>query len=151
MNNISTTAQKLMDTFCQFSRLHWNQSPVVGLKPSEVFVLYCIKQNVTEDAPGIKISEISSILKVTSPTVTQLINTLEANGFVERSTDQSDRRAVRIKLTEKGEAVLRKASESFTSSFNGLVEYLGDEKSNELAELMTKVLTYFSEIKKESI
>ena len=142
-------AQKLMEAFSQFHRLNWKQSPIAGLKSSEIFVLFCIKKTVKADSAGIKVSDISNILKVASPTTTQLINSLEANGMVERAMDKEDRRAVRVKLTDKGERIIESASDAFFDSFNGLVNYLGEEKSNQLADLLSKAFVYFNEMRKE--
>lgn len=148
--NGNLIAQRLLEAFTQFRRLAWKQSSIMGLKPSEIMVLFSIKKTAEPDSPGIKVSDISSCLKVATPTITQLINGLETNGFVKRTMDKEDRRAVRVRLTDEGERVLKKAHNALSDAFNGLVEYLGEEKSNELAELLTKVFVYFSEIKKEN-
>ena len=138
-------AVKLLEAFRQFHRVSWNRSPIIGIKPSEIMVLFCISKKAVIDSPGIKVSEISSLLKVAPPTVTQLINGLEDSGFIERAMDQEDRRAVRVKLTEKGQEVIGKASDAFFDTFNGLVEHLGEEKSKELTELLSEVFVYFNE------
>lgn len=147
--NKSGSAQKLMEVFLRFNRLNRNHSPVVGLRPSELHVLYCIRRKTASDDSGIKVSEISSILNVASPTVTQLVTSLETKGFVERGVDKEDRRAVRIKLTEEGEIIIKKASDDFFKSFNGLVEFLGEDKSRELTELLSKVFVYFDEMRRQ--
>lgn len=95
--------------------------------------------------PEMKVSEISKQLHVTSPTITQLLNSLEANGLIERHSDVIDRRAVGITLTGKGEIVTQQAADAFLASLNGLVEYLGEEQSTQLAELLFKVFRYFNE------
>ncbi len=82
---------------------------------------------------------------MTPPTVTQLIKGLEANGLVERNIDPVDRRAVGIKLTEKGEKITRQAANDFLTSLNGLIEYLGEEQSDQLAELLVKVSRYYND------
>jgi DNA-binding MarR family transcriptional regulator len=132
-NNNVSTEQKLMRAFMQFNKAGWHHRSVAGCKPSEIWVLFCIKKGVNPDAPEMKVSDISKLLHVTSPTITQLI------------IDPTDRRAVGIKLTEKGEIVTKKARDAFLASFHGLVEYLGEEQSNQLAELLSKVFVYFNE------
>jgi DNA-binding MarR family transcriptional regulator len=77
--------------------------------------------------------------------VTQLIKGLEVRGLVERKADTIDRRAVGITLTEKGEKVTQKAKEHAIALFANLVEYLGEGQSQVLAELLSKVNTYFHE------
>lgn len=106
-------------------------------------MLFCIKNYVETHEIGIKTSELSNILNVASPTITQQVNSLERRGFVERNVDKEDRRAVRIRVTEKGEEVFKKASEEFEASINGLVEHLGQEKSEQLADLLSETFNYF--------
>lgn len=150
MDNQSTLiAQKLMYSFMQFNRLHWNQSPIAGLRHSELVALHCIRKTIKSDTPGIKISELSGILKVSSPTITQLINGLENKGFVQRSADPDDRRAVRIRLTSEGEKVTKKAGETLLASFIGLVEDLGEDSCTELSELLSKVFAYFDRMRNQ--
>lgn len=139
------TAQNLWKAFMQFNKSEWHQKTVAGCKPSELRALFCIKKGMLPDIRQMKVSEISKSLHVTSPTITQLIKSLQAQGLVERSIDPADRRVVYIKLTEKGNNITREAADAFLSSLNGLIAYLGEEQSNQLAELLTKVFTYFSE------
>jgi DNA-binding MarR family transcriptional regulator len=149
-NQRNPVAQKLLEAFTQFHRLNWKQSPIVGLKSSEIMVLFCIKKTVHPESHGIKVSDISKALRVAPPTITQLINSLEANGYVERTMDKADRRAVRVKITERGEGTIAQAADAFFESFNGLVEYLGENKSKELAELLSKAFGYFEERRREN-
>lgn len=136
-------AKRLIDVCWKLSRTNWNRSPIIGLTSSEMWALYCIKKNTCLDSPGIKVSEISDFLRVTSPSVTQLVNSLEAQGLVERSIDTKDRRVVRVRTTEKGERILEKAARALHGMFEGLIEYLGEENTNCLAELLLQVLAYF--------
>lgn len=142
------TSLQILNVLRQFHRHTAKQSPVSGLKQSEFRVLHCIQKRSKLAANGIKVSDISTALDVSSPTITQSINTLEANGYVERTVDKQDRRAVRVKLTNKGEQAIEKAVVTMVNFFDGLVEHLGQEESNELIELLTKVLVYFDENKK---
>ena len=143
--NNNPTAQKLLRALMQFRRAEWHQRSIAGYKPSEIKVLFCIKKGRSPSTPEIKVSEISKRLHVTSPTVTQLIKGLEANGLIERNIDPEDRRSVGIKLTEKGEMITQQAAAAFEESVNGLIEYLGEEQSNQFAELLMKAFRYYEE------
>ena len=141
----------------QFKRADWHQTATMGYKPSEIRVLFCLGKGLSIDTQELekelrppdmremKVSEISKRLHVTPPTVTQLIKGLEINGLVERNGDPVDRRAVGIKLTEKGEKITRLATNDFLASINGLIEYLGEEQSDQLAELLVKASRYYNE------
>ncbi len=140
----NATEQKLLQALGQFKRARWHDQTVGGCKPSEIRALFCIKHGSTADAP-MKVSDISKQLHVTSPTITQLLKGLEASKLVERHNDPTDRRTIGISLTEKGNYVAQMASDSFSESLHGLMNYLGEEQSNELADLLFKVYSYFEE------
>lgn len=78
-------------------------------------------------------------MNVTSPTITQFINALESKGLVERVMDVQDRRAVRVQLTEEGHRVVQETYQNVKNNFNELVDFLGEEDSVKLTELLTKV------------
>ncbi|CEG25496.1 MarR family winged helix-turn-helix transcriptional regulator [Bacillus sp. B-jedd] len=139
----SETAQKLINTFMQFRKTGWHTKKIAGFNPSEFKMMAVIKQGMSEGNGVMKVSEISQKLHVTPPTVTQLINVLEKDGFVERTIDPDDRRAVKIRLTEKGLEVTDQARKAFREKFLGLIDHLGEEDSLKLAELLTKVNEYF--------
>jgi DNA-binding MarR family transcriptional regulator len=143
--NTTATEQKLLNALIQFKRLGWYQRAVAGCKPSEIRVLFCVKEGTNADLPEMKVSEISKQMGVTSPTITQLLKSLEAHGLIERNVDPIDRRAVGIKLTIKGRKVAQQAMDAFLASIKGLVEYLGEEESHQFAELLFKAFHYFSE------
>jgi DNA-binding MarR family transcriptional regulator len=140
----NATEQKLLQALGQFKRARWHDSTIGGCKPSEIRALFCIKNGATPDAP-MKVSDISKQLHVTSPTITQLLKGLEANNLVERHNDPTDRRTIGISLTEKGNAVAQRASDVFSESLHGLMNYLGEEQSEQLASLLFKVSAYFEE------
>jgi DNA-binding MarR family transcriptional regulator len=146
-----STGQKLAEAMAQFHKafIHFRRAEAhqnfAGCKPSEIGVLFMIIHSTGPEAREMKVSEISKRLHVTSPSVTQILKGLEANGLIERHVDLNDRRAVGIVLTEKGKHIARKAEENFFASAQGLAEYLGEEQSNQLADLLFKAFSYFNE------
>ena len=141
----SATAQKLLKAFMQFRKTGWHEKKIGGYNPSEFKVLAAIQQGANEKNDEMKVSEISQRLQVTPPTVTQIINILEKDGLVERAVDPEDRRAVKIKLTQAGMEATARAKNRFTETFTGLIDYLGEEESEQLADLLDKVHHYFNE------
>jgi DNA-binding MarR family transcriptional regulator len=141
----SATAQKLLKSFMQFRKTGWHEKKIAGYNPSEFKVLVTIKHGANDEKTEMKISEISQILQVTSPTVTQIINILEKDGLVERTVDPDDRRAVKIRLTPAGIKVTEEARKLFFETFTGLIDYLGEEESEQLANLLAKVHQYFKQ------
>lgn len=142
---IFSTEQRLFLALTLFKRLSGHQHSIEGCKPSEIRVLFCIRRNKSLPGAEMKVSEISKQLHVTSPTITQLLNGLEANGLIERNIDAIDRRVVGVTLTEKGEQVAQRASDAFFGAMHELVEYLGEDQSKQLIDLLYKVFRYFDE------
>jgi DNA-binding MarR family transcriptional regulator len=146
MEQVSTaTEQKLLQALMQFRRLGWHQQTIGGCKPSEIRVLFCIQKCTSSDLVTVKVSEISRHLHVTSPTVTQVLRGLETHELIERHSDAQDRRIVGVRLTDKGELVVQQAHDAFTNAMNGLVAYLGETQSDQLADLLCKVHDYFQQ------
>lgn len=140
------TVKKLLKTFMQIKKNNWHEKGISGYRPSEIRVLLAVKRGTASEKRDMKISEISRLLLVTSPTVTQIINDLEKDGMVIRQIDPADRRAVKIKLTEQGKELAIKAEKGFYKALSGLIDHLGEEESEHLAELLSKVSDYFNDL-----
>jgi DNA-binding MarR family transcriptional regulator len=144
----SVHAQRLLKAFSQFRKLHWKPPHVSGLKPSEFMVLHTVKNALMDGIDGLMVSQISKRLNVARPTVTQLVNSLQQKDFLDKHSDDKDKRVVRITLSETGRKLTQKGSEDFYRRFEGLADYLGEKKSDELSELLGDVYNYFSQLKK---
>jgi DNA-binding MarR family transcriptional regulator len=137
-------ARDLWEAFSRFRRLSRPREPIEGLKHREVVVLTILQERMSASGTGIPVSELSEILWVTTPTVTQLINGLEAGGYVRRGADPGDRRVVLVELTEKGEEAVGKARARTIAYLSGLVEHLGEEDTRELIRILSRVFGYLS-------
>jgi DNA-binding MarR family transcriptional regulator len=149
MENVEI-AKNLMSTFQQFRHVMKNPKNIEGLKQNEMGLLFHIRFDCSEGSEGATISELSSTLHVTSPSITQLVTSLEEQGLVIRKMDKDDRRSVKVSLTAKGNEITQKAEEQATSILTGLVEHLGAEKSVELTKILDEVLLYFAKVIKVS-
>jgi DNA-binding MarR family transcriptional regulator len=137
----------LMEAFQQFARMNWRKTTLWGLKPSEIRVLVSIKKGMeNEDRKGRTVSDISKLLKVTSPTVTQMVNSLIAQGYAVRTTDVQDRRISDITLTDKGVQLAEMAVAKSRETFQGMIDHLGKERSEILSELLNGVYEYFEQL-----
>jgi DNA-binding MarR family transcriptional regulator len=115
--------------------------PIGDLKPSEFMLLFRVRRCSGEQ--GMKVTELSAQLRVTSPTVTQMVNALEAKGLLIRAKDENDGRVVRVKLTPEGSRVAQLVEDEFLSGLQGLIEHLGASRSRMLVELLDEVYRYF--------
>lgn len=137
----------LIEAFQQFARLNWRKNSMSGLKPSELRTLVSIKRgNEREGRKGQTVSDLSKQLKVTSPTVTQMVNSLISQGYALRTTDTQDRRISDITLTDKGERLAERVIAKTHETFKGMIDYLGKEPSDQLRELLNGVYDYFEQL-----
>lgn len=133
----------LVDVFQQFARADWRKKTMWGgLKASEVRMLVCVKQSNDKGTTGTTVTEISKMLQVTSPTVTQMLNSLIAAGYLIRTADKNDRRITEITLTDKGDQIAQKAVKRYSAIFTGMIDHLGKEKSDQLVEMLNEVFQY---------
>ena len=121
--------RRLLEAFTQFRRTNSRPGTVAGVTHSELMVLACIKEAMGTNENGIRVSEISSLLRVATPTITQQLNSLTTGGYVEKRSDPDDGRVVRIILTPRGDAVMQAARDVLVGALAGLVDYLGEEKN----------------------
>ena len=142
-------AQELARTIAKFWRVGRQKGSFRGLKQNEFMLLFNLKNLKDPDSRGIRVSELSSKLQITSAAVTQVINSLEDKGFVERLADPKDRRVVLIELTTQGEDLVKLAYKDHVEYLSGLIGFLGEQDSKELIRLLSLALTYAKEKRKE--
>ncbi|MEK3733084.1 MarR family transcriptional regulator [Paenibacillus sp. FSL M8-0334] len=141
----NSVARNLVRSIYRFHRQEWEIHMNMEHTPGEVRVLMSLlDRSESPELPGLKVSEISNRMRVTSPTITQFVKGLEKKGLVERVIDEKDRRAVRVCLTAEGKRVVEEVQDNVTRYMNGLVDYLGEEDSRKLTELLNKASTYRS-------
>ncbi len=144
-----TVSQKLARSVMQFNRYFGQYSRaeihqrISGGKPSEMAILFMLSRFAQKGATTMKISDISKHMHVTMPTITQLLKSLEMNGMIERKKDPEDKRSFGIQMTAKGIETAQQAEIIFMTGFQRLADYLGEEQSQQLAELLLKASIYF--------
>jgi DNA-binding MarR family transcriptional regulator len=88
---------------------------------------------------GLKMSELSRRLMVTSGNVTGIADQLERDGWLTRESDSDDRRATRLRLTERGRrrfAAMARVHESWVIE---LMSSLDRNEQRELQRLLGKL------------
>ncbi|MEH6941004.1 MarR family winged helix-turn-helix transcriptional regulator [Bacillus sp. JJ722] len=144
MSTSKEITNELIQAFLQFKKLDWQRKSITGNNPSEIRVLLCISNEAESSLNEIKVSEISKHLKVSTPSITQLLNKLEKDGLIKRRMDERDRRVVLVKLTSQGDVVAQEARDHFIQLFSDLTDHLGLEDSKELVRLLSNVYTFFN-------
>lgn len=142
---VDEQSQKLINIFFQFHKLKWwSPNRSLGFKKSEMRLIFMLRDLELHLKRKVSVSDISNYLRVTSPSVTHLLNSLEKKGVVKRTQDENDRRSVRVELTDAGLEITNSADKKLKNNFNGLIEELGLEQTAQLHELLSEVIKYFN-------
>ncbi|MFX0025559.1 MAG: MarR family winged helix-turn-helix transcriptional regulator [Candidatus Hermodarchaeota archaeon] len=126
VSNISNLILRLARQFEQEDRNHLRFHGIEGVTPPQLFILRCLW---AED--GIQINHLANMAKVSLPTMSGIIDTMEKNNFVTRVPNPDDKRSKLIKLTKKGENV-RKYRPPIDSS---KIDYFKNFKPAELENI----------------
>jgi len=99
----------------RFLRFSEQAARRAGLEPAQHQLLLAVKASVGEPAVG----ELAERLQLRHHSAVGLIDRMSECGLVRRSRAEGDRRQVRIRLTAKGQAVLRKLSLEHRAELGG--------------------------------
>lgn len=80
------------------------------------------------------IGELSKKMALACSTITDLVDRMEKNEFVERKKDKKDRRVVRIKVLPKGNEIVQKVLEKRIRFLDSKMEALTEEQKDSLSE-----------------
>lgn len=85
-------------------------------------------------------TEISNRMVTKDPDITRLVDRLADRALVDRERNTRDRRVVEVGITKEGLALLKKLDPSMSKLPKELFGHLGNEKLEQLADLLDEVL-----------
>ncbi len=92
-----------------------------------------------QEREGLLVSELADRLGVESPTVTRSLARLEPGGWTVRHQVPGDRRAVRVRLSPRGHAVLERVEAVWRDLAELVADGLSDAERSQLVELLQRV------------
>ena len=136
-------SSRLIKAFMKFSRTRWHNAPASGLSQVETDILENINRAIRHgNVP--RVSDIGMMLRVSSPTVTQHLNHLEEQGYVQREQSKEDKRSVNLSLTDKGAEALGSHFQRLEEDFIDFIEHIGPEASEEMVDLLMRAHEFFN-------
>lgn len=115
----------------------------VGLEPWEFDVLAALRR--AGDPYALSPGQLGSQTMVTSGTMTNRVDRLEARGLVKRERDPNDRRGVRVVLTDDGRAIVDQALTDLLDSEQAILEDLSVVEQKELAGMLRTLVGPFDD------
>ncbi|MFV0251958.1 MAG: MarR family winged helix-turn-helix transcriptional regulator [Beutenbergiaceae bacterium] len=95
---------------------------------------------VVAGSDGARLSDIADRLRIANRSVTDVIDTLEHKGLVERSPSPADRRAVVVRLTANGVALEAEIAAARVAVGSELLQPLSDAETATLRRLLGKLV-----------
>ncbi|WP_462413273.1 MarR family winged helix-turn-helix transcriptional regulator [Neobacillus sp. Marseille-QA0830] len=113
-----------------------------GLTVVQLKALYRISSQ-----PNIGLMELADVLKLTNSTVSGVVDRMVQNGLVERHTLEHDRRAIMIRLSEKGEEKLEEVIQNESELVTKLerIKQLPEEDIQNLMRIHEKIRAILEE------
>jgi DNA-binding MarR family transcriptional regulator len=109
-----------------------------GIEPQQHLLLLAIKGLPEGRTPTV--GEIAERLQVRHHSAAELIDRTEARGFVRRERGERDRRQVLVRLTRKGDVLLRRLAERHRAELRAIGPDLTSALANVLTSLDERVL-----------
>ncbi len=123
-------------------RITDEHSAKLGISQSKLAVLIYLS---SESELGASPSSIAKHCGVSRAAMTGLLDGLEQDGYVERDDHPSDRRALRVKLTQKGQKFLDWIAPQDQYQMSELMDSLDEAERKKLIELVIRVIKLFDE------
>ncbi len=118
----------------------WYRDHSIPIRKNEMMLLMFLVYHLPDDAlGGLQPSELGKMLRLTRPTITALVNSLEEQRYVVRINDEEDRRVVFVRPTEQGAQLVNRAQESFATNIAELVQFLGEKMLKSCSALWVKL------------
>lgn len=139
MNNIDLTkiSDELFHLLMQLNSKVFNQDKMVKcspLPPSHVKVIFYLFNNGSSS-----ISDIASMLAISKPNMTPIIDKLIKEDLVYRKEDPNDRRKIRIDLTEKAHNMALEHKQRLKESLLSKISTLSEEDLFKMSDLVSQL------------
>ncbi len=129
----------LVEAYLAFSRVDNRHIRSMRLTPSQFDVIATLG-----DTEGMTCSELSDATLVTKGTLTGVLDRLEGKGLIRRERVAADRRATKIRLTARGEALFRKTFAAHAAFLRPLFERALSKKDADHAhQLLSQIRDSF--------
>jgi DNA-binding MarR family transcriptional regulator len=126
---------KILEVFFEISR-GIKSEMAVDCQTSQLTVLQLQALIFIKRKNTLSMSDIANLFNISLPTATALSDKLINLNLIKRQESEKDRRIVNISLTEKGNALLKKAMKIRHQKMNKVLAYLSLEDRKELLRIL---------------
>ncbi|ARP93801.1 MarR family winged helix-turn-helix transcriptional regulator [Bordetella genomosp. 13] len=111
------------------------QAKAAGLSVTEWRVLASL-----EGSPGETIGSLAALALTKQPTLSKVVQRLEAEGLLARTGVRSDRRQTRVRITSKGHSLVGRLCEDALAHQEAVLRPFGHERAAQLMEMLRALM-----------
>jgi DNA-binding MarR family transcriptional regulator len=127
-------ADHLHSTAIHLLRLVRGQDSATGIGPARLSAL-----SVIVFGGPVSLNDLARAEQVRPPTMSRIVDALEAEGLARRRTNQRDRRAVQIQATEKGAQILQQGRQRRVKLLAGHLSRLSATERKDIARAVEAI------------
>lgn len=127
------TGDEIIRCFSDYFQRH-------GLSQGRFTVMMLLYHRITSFPNPSNPAELAEMCGCTRATMTGLIDTLEKDGYVRREPDATDRRVMRVQITETGHKLMARILPQHFGNITSLMKVLSETEQNTLISLLSKIL-----------
>lgn len=113
----------------------WKEENDLNLPAAQSFVLRMIAKN-----PDIALTELAEMIQVGKSAMSGIVDRLVQAELIERKRSESDRRTLKIKVTQKGEEQAKEIHKFYIKKMEGLMT-ISEEEVTQLLALHQTIIT----------
>ncbi|CAM3715283.1 MarR family transcriptional regulator [Cohnella lubricantis] len=125
-----------------FHHAIWKEAEVLGLTPIQYFVLKTLHEK-----PRVRLSQLAESIHIGSSAASGIVDRLVKLGTIKRERLETDRRSITLMLTEKGEELLRRASDTSMDRIAPLLD-LKEEDVSEMIRIHQLIVQKLLEVER---
>lgn len=96
--------------------------------------------HIIETADAADMRSLAGFLRMSAPSVSRLVSSLERSGLITRSIDAADRRRIGLALTKKGIRIVEEVDEEHRTEFAKIVSPLSEKERSQLIAILEKII-----------
>ena len=93
---------------------------------------------------GITMKEVAAFMKISAPSATSFVNRLVKMKWVERVTDVTNRKLVRLRMTDEGKKMLVEKIAQKKNMMRGIIDLLSSDDQEQMIRIYQNLLTSLS-------
>lgn len=135
LNDFADQLNRIIPTIMkEFSKRQENELYLGKISVPQFLVLVFLDKN----GPS-KMSDLAHFMEVTTPAMTGVVSRLVKGGYVRRTYDPKDRRIIIIKLTARGEKVIRNVNEQRRQMIVDIFGMVSEKDRSEYLRILRQI------------